>query len=117
MKEITKAAPALGGSAAIVVALFIITNLAIGVISNQMAVQAPLLLKGRINSGFLAGLLNGCCYIGSAVSTYVLGVVADNSGWATAFVVLAVMSGVSAALAIIFLLVTRIKKRAAHIGS
>ena len=109
--------PALGGSAAIVVALFIITNLAIGVISNQMAVQAPLLLKGRINSGFLAGLLNGCCYIGSAVSTYVLGVVADNSGWATAFVVLAVMSGVSAALAIIFLLVTRIKKRAAHIGS
>ncbi|HBF86634.1 MAG TPA: hypothetical protein DDW54_03035 [Clostridiales bacterium] len=103
--------PTLGGSWAIVMILFVITKLTIGMVTNQMTVQAPLLLKGRVNSGFLAGLLNGSCYVGSAISTYVLGVLADNMGWNGTFVVLASIAGVSAAIALIFLVVTKVKKR------
>ena len=45
----------------------------------------PLQMKGKINSGLMAGVLNGCCYVGSAISSYGLGAVADNWGWTTVF--------------------------------
>ena len=48
----------------------------------------PLFMKGKINSGLLAGILNGCCYLGSTLASYVLGAVADNFGWITVFWVL-----------------------------
>ena len=45
----------------------------------------PLYMKGKVNSGLLAGVLNGCCYVGSTISSYGLGLVADNWGWTTVF--------------------------------
>ena len=34
-------------------------------------------MKGKINSGLIAGVLNGFCYVGSTLSTYGLGAIAD----------------------------------------
>ena len=48
----------------------------------------PLQMKGKINSGLIAGVLNGCCYVGSTISSYGLGWIADNWGWTTVFWVL-----------------------------
>jgi OPA family glycerol-3-phosphate transporter-like MFS transporter len=48
----------------------------------------PLFMKGKINSGLLAGILNGCCNLGSMLASYVLGEVADSFGWITVFWVL-----------------------------
>ncbi len=48
----------------------------------------PLYMKGKVNSGLLAGVLNGCCYVGSTISSYGLGWIADNWGWTTVFWVL-----------------------------
>lgn len=45
----------------------------------------PLFMKGKINSGKIAGLLNGCCYLGSTITSYGLGLVADNFGWYPVF--------------------------------
>lgn len=45
----------------------------------------PLFLKGKVNSGLVAGVLNGCSYIGSTISAYGLGVIADNFGWIAVF--------------------------------
>lgn len=45
----------------------------------------PLFMKGKINSGRMAGLLNGCCYVGSTITTYGLGWMADNFGWYPVF--------------------------------
>lgn len=46
----------------------------------------PLFMKDRINSGKIAGVLNGFCYVGSTISTYGLGLIADGSGgWTTVF--------------------------------
>ncbi len=46
----------------------------------------PLFMKDKINSGRIAGVLNGFCYVGSTISTYGLGLLADVSGgWNTVF--------------------------------
>ena len=45
----------------------------------------PLFMKGKVNSGRMAGLLNGCCYVGSTITTYGLGWIADNFGWYPVF--------------------------------
>ncbi len=45
----------------------------------------PLFMKGRVNSGLIAGAINGCCYLGSTISSYGLGAVADGFGWTAVF--------------------------------
>lgn len=48
----------------------------------------PLFMRGKVNSGLVAGVINGFCYVGSAISSYGLGVIADNFGWMSVFVLL-----------------------------
>lgn len=48
----------------------------------------PLFMRGNVNSGLLAGVLNGFCYLGSTVSAYGLGIIADNFGWEVVFLTL-----------------------------
>ena len=83
----------------VVMILFIIVYVTMGVTINQLSVQAPLYLKDNINTGLLAGLLNGACYMGSALSTYVLGVFADDNGWAGAFNLLFMLTFIGAIIA------------------
>lgn len=45
----------------------------------------PLFMKDKVNSGLIAGILNGFCYVGSTVSSYGLGAVADVGGWDAVF--------------------------------
>ncbi len=48
----------------------------------------PLSVRNKFNAGTLTGLLNGSAYIGSAVSSYGLGAIADASGWNAVFITL-----------------------------
>lgn len=48
----------------------------------------PLFMRDKVDSGTVAGLLNGFCYFGSTLSSYGLGVIADNFGWGSVFVTL-----------------------------
>ena len=57
-------------------------------VNNLITSMAPLYMRDRINSGMLAGILNGCCYVGSTISSYGLGVVADRFGWNSIFLLL-----------------------------
>ena len=83
---------------------FVVEALLLGMVTNSMTVQVPLELKGRWNAGFLAGILNGCCYIGSALSSYVLGALADVSGWTGAFFTLGAIIAVSIVFAAVYML-------------
>jgi len=61
---------------------------------NGMATNlAPLYMKDQMDSGKAAGFFNGFCYIGSTLSTYGLGLIADNSGWNGVFITLLVSTG------------------------
>ncbi len=65
------------------------THGANGVITGM----APLYMRDKIsNSGMLAGVLNGCCYVGSTISSYGLGIIADNFSWNGVFILLLVVS-------------------------
>ena len=45
----------------------------------------PMFMRGKVNSGMFAGILNGFCYVGSTISSYGLGVIAQNFGWTAVF--------------------------------
>ena len=57
-------------------------------VNNIITSMAPLYWKEKVNSGLLAGVLNGFCYMGSTLSMYGLGLVADMGGWNAVFVLL-----------------------------
>ena len=49
----------------------------------------PMFMRDKVNSGLMAGLLNGFCYVGSTISSYGLGAVAERfNSWAAVFWVL-----------------------------
>lgn len=50
-------------------------------VNNVVTSMMPLELRDRVNSGFLAGLMNSATYIGSTASAYGLGRIADGAGW------------------------------------
>lgn len=53
--------------------------------NNLITSIFPLFMKDKINSGRMAGVLNGFCYVGSTISSYGLGLVADLWGWSAVF--------------------------------
>lgn len=54
-------------------------------INNIITNMFPLYVRDKINSGLVAGVLDGCCYIGSTISSYGLGVIVDKFGWNVLF--------------------------------
>ena len=86
----------------IMLILFILITMSMGCISNAMTVQVPLYMGGKGKSGFLAGWLNGLCYLGSALSTYGLGWIADNMEWNTVFVIFFIFSILCFIIALIY---------------
>lgn len=90
--------------AACVVMMMLITGCMFGV--NLMLIsRVPGHFAGRGNVSTVSGILNAATYVGSALSTYVFGAVAESSGWMTVVVLWG-----AAALAGTLLLVTGIRK-------
>lgn len=61
-------------------------------INNTVNSMAPLKLRDMVDSGKMAGVLNGCCYAGSTISSYELGRIADIGGWQTVLNLLLILS-------------------------
>ena len=66
----------------------VIVNFLASSLNSLITSIFPLLMRGKVNSGLLAGVLNGFCYLGSTISSYGLGVIADSFGWNAVFWVL-----------------------------
>lgn len=56
--------------------------------NNIVTNMIPLYLRDKFPSGLLAGLIDGLCYLGSAISSFGLGGIADAGGWNSAFLTL-----------------------------
>ena len=77
-------------------------------IDNIIVSMVPLQLKGKVNSGRLAGILNGFCYLGSTIATYSLGKIADVlASWSAMFYVLLAIAGVVVLVGIIYHFISR----------
>ncbi len=70
----------------------------------------PLFMKDKLNSGMIAGLLNGFCYVGSTISAYGLGLVADFWNWTAVFVLLLAVCILVCLVGMVYLFVKRIIK-------
>lgn len=71
----------LGTSTIISLLIFGVLVLLMCAVNNAITGIAPLRLRTDFNSGRLAGILNACCYAGSTISSYLLGLIADVAGW------------------------------------
>lgn len=67
----------------------------------------PLYMKDKVNSGMMAGVLNGCCYIGSTAASYGLGLVADTWGWSAVFWLLLGACALAVAIALVYLVIKK----------
>lgn len=66
----------------------IVINLLASSLNSLLTSIFPMFMREKLNSGLFAGVLNGFCYLGSTISSYGLGVIADNFGWNMIFWVL-----------------------------
>ena len=86
---------------------FAIVSCLMASVNNIITSMVPLHLKDSGNSGMLAGVLNGFCYLGSTASAYGLGAIADGAGWQAVFYTLL---GVGCAVALIGIVTCTVKR-------
>lgn len=91
-----------------IIALSVISLLMAGT-NNIITSIAPLSYKQTANAGMLAGVLNGSCYIGSTLSSYCLGMIADKSGWNGVFYILLAAAALCCVISVICLFVQKSK--------
>ncbi len=63
----------------------VIVNFLASSLNSLVTSIFPMFMRGKINSGLYAGILNGFCYLGSTISAYGLGSIADHLGWKAVF--------------------------------
>ena len=56
--------------------------------NNVITSVFPLDSRAKLGSGFLAGLLNTFCYVGSTLTSYSLGHIAEHRGWNAVFMIM-----------------------------
>lgn len=70
-------------------------------VNNIVTSIAPLSMRDKTEPGKVAGILNGFCYLGSTISSYGLGIIADNWGWQKVFILLFSLSGICAVVGVL----------------
>lgn len=85
-------------SVVLMLAGMVIVNFLVSSLNSLITSIFPMYMREQIDSGRWAGVLNGFCYIGSTISSYGLGTIADHYGWSAVFwclfAVCAVIAGV-----------------------
>lgn len=94
------------------VAIFGIVSCLMAGVNNIITSMVPLSLKSNGNSGKIAGILNGFCYLGSTISSYGLGLIAEKFDWIAVFVTLIGVSIFVITIGCIYIIHNKIKRGA-----
>ncbi len=70
------------------VALFGVSAMLMAAVNNVITSIVPIYLRDKMDSGLLAGVLDTFCYVGSTLSTALLGYIADHGSWDRVFLCL-----------------------------
>jgi OPA family glycerol-3-phosphate transporter-like MFS transporter len=84
-------------------------------ISNITTSVIPFACRSRGNVGGVSALLDSCCYLGSMISTYGLGYIADNYGWMRVMILIVIISAISVAICTASALIARTDRTAKEI--
>lgn len=74
--------------AVVMLAALLLIGFLSGYLNSMVVSVFPVYMRKMLNSGMISGVLNGFAYLGSTISSYGLGYVADKWGWMTVFTVL-----------------------------
>ncbi len=77
---------------------FICVACGMSMINNVITSMFALDYRRMLNAGFAAGLLNTFCYVGSTITSYTLGAVAQSSGWNAVFFIMLAVCACAAAV-------------------
>ena len=80
-------------------------------VNNIVTSMAPLYWKDKLNSGRLAGILNGFCYLGSALSSYGLGLIADMGGWNAFFWLLFSLCVIAVCISVCYAVINIVRRK------
>lgn len=95
---------------ALLVGMVAVNYLASGLNSLNTSIY-PMFMREKLNSGWIAGLLNGFCYVGSTISSYGLGAVAERfGGWTAVFWLLCGFCGAAVAAWFIYTGIVKLVK-------
>ena len=97
-------------SAVVLIACLCAVSLVMAGTNNVITSMAPLTHKGG-NAGMIAGILNGCSYLGSTISSYGLGKTADSFGWNGVFLLLAATSVVCIIISAVYTVISKISEK------
>ena len=96
---------------------FVVTLVCFGAVSCLMAgvnniitSMTPLYWKEKLNAGLTAGVLNGFCYVGSTLSAYGLGLIADKGSWNAVFWLLFSLCAVAVGLCVCYGIINTIRR-------
>lgn len=70
-------------------------------VNNVITSIVPLYSRDKIDSGLSAGLLNTFCYVGSTLSTSLLGKIADTSSWNNVFICILIFAIIALMICVI----------------
>ena len=90
------------GSLAVAIIMFAFVACFMSAINNIVASSIPFRLRTVGKSGMFAGLINTFCYVGSTLSSYLLGAMAEGSGWNSVIILLLSVSAVTGVAATVF---------------
>lgn len=79
----------------------VLISLTMSSVNNIITAIFPINCE-EVNAGTVAGLIDGFCYVGSSISSYCIGKLAEETGWNMVFVLLMSVSFLCAVLALIF---------------
>lgn len=99
------------GALTVTVVAFALVSCFMGSINSVITGMIPLRMRDKVDSGKTAGLLNGFCYVGSTLSMYGLGYIAENNGWSAVMYTLLALSGGAALFGAIHCAITVIKAK------
>ena len=87
---------------------FMIVACAMSGVNNVLTNIFPMIYC-RENAGLIAGVLDGFCYIGSAITAFGLGSVADNYGWNYVFYILISVCLLMIVICLLYIFVSKSK--------
>ncbi len=88
-------------SPVMLIALFSISAMLMSAVNNIITSIIPLYMREKMESGLLAGVLDTFCYIGSSLSTGLLGYISDKNSWNGVFLCLFIFGAASFVICII----------------
>ena len=91
--------------------IFIINSCCMSAINNILTSMIPLYYREKVKSGIAAGVINTFCYVGSTLSSIILGVIADNRGWTSVFLFLLTVSAAAVFLSLLTMIADRAEEK------